>query len=262
MTQADAPVDDEHARAVKRTTAYERSMPRVRIVKDEHAVTLATPTRICLYRAFSYFDKEPETIDWIAGMPDGAVLFDVGANVGLYTLWAALTRNATVFGFEPEAGNYATLNINLRMNGLTERCRAFCMGISDRNGFDTLLVQPAATGASGHQVGLHSPDAMHQGVVTTTLDHLVFEAGLPCPSHLKIDVDGLEPAIVRGAGRLLQDPRLKSVLIEVAVMDPEHRAVIDRLETLGFAKDEALEKAVYEKSGGVAHTGNIIFTRP
>jgi FkbM family methyltransferase len=213
-------------------------------------------------RALSYFDKEPETIKWIAGIPEGGILFDVGANIGLYTLWAGLTRGATVYAFEPESSNYATLNANLRANQLTERCRAFCTGISDKIGFDTLRMLQITSGASGHQVGTAHKAGVAQGIVTTTLDHLVYEAGLPCPSHVKIDVDGIEPAIVRGASRLLSDERLKSVLIELSIMEPDHKAVVDQLVDYGFAKDEALEKAVYAKTTGVKHTGNIIFTRP
>lgn len=258
----------ERRRAAERVKQYETGMPRIEIQHGAHRVTLATPSTLCLWRALTYFQKEPETIDWIAGIPDGGVLFDVGANIGLYTLWAGLTRNASVFAFEPEASNYGTLNVNLQLNGLTGRCRAFCAGLSDREGFDVLRVARSRIGESGHQVGseadtgIPANEVAIQGIVTTTLDHLVYEAGLPCPSHLKIDVDGIEPAIVRGGGRLLADPRLRSVLIELAVWHPDHRAVIDRLVGCGFAKDAALEKAAYAKTSGVAHTGNIIFTRP
>lgn len=253
--------DPRKSAAYDRALAYEKALPKVQIRSGPYAVTLVTPSRFCVWRALGYFDKEPETITWIAGIPEGGVLFDVGANVGLYTLWAALTRRAQVFSFEPESSNYATLNANLRANELTERCRAFCTGVSDRVGYETLRIAQITPGASGHQVSAGRKSAAAQGIVTTTLDHLVYEAGLPCPSHVKIDVDGIEPAIVRGAARLLADDRLKSVLIELAVMDPEHRAVIDRMVDYGFAKDEALEKAVYAKTTGVKHTGNIIFTR-
>ena len=261
MSAGDDPDAETRRAAIRKVKAYERALPQVQIRHGRHAVNLAVPSQICLWRALSYFDKEPETIDWIAGIPEGGVLFDVGANIGLYTLWAGLTRNAEVFAFEPESSNYGTLNTNLRLNGLSDRCRAFCLGISDSLGLDVLRIAQVSAGSSGHQVGLGS-GGVAQGIVTTTLDHLVYEAGLPCPSHVKIDVDGIEPAIVRGADRLLSDPRLKSLLVELAVMDPEHRATIDRLVGHGFAKDEALERAVYAKTEGVKHTGNIIFTRP
>lgn len=262
MTETANKAIDYRAAGMERALRYERGLPRVQITHAGHVVTLATPSRICFWRAMTYFDKEPETIEWIAGIPEGGVLFDIGANIGLYSLWAGVTRQARVFSFEPESGNYATLNTNLRLNGLTERCKAFCVGISDRTGFDELRIRQTEIGGSGHQVGLKTTKGVPQGISSTTLDHLVYEAGFPCPSHVKVDVDGIEPAIVRGAARLLSDERLRSVLIELAVMQPSHRAVIDHLVALGFEKDEELEKAVYAKDGGVKYTGNIIFTRP
>ena len=254
-------LDNVQSELREHAASHKRSLRWARISSGEHEVKVALASEFCAYRALSYFDKEPETIGWIAGIPDGGVLFDVGANIGIYTLWAGLTRHARVFSFEPEASNYAILNLNLRANGLAASCRAFCIGIADRIGLDDLLLAKHEVGSSGHQVRSAQAGRNVQGIATTTLDHLVYEAGLPCPSHLKIDVDGIEPAIVAGAGRLLADDRLKSVLIELSVMDPAHRAVIDHLVAAGFAKDEDLERAVYAKTAGVKHTGNIIFTR-
>lgn len=251
-----------HAELRQLAASHARSLRWAQVKKDGHEVKVALASQFCVYRTMSYFDKEPETIDWIAGIPEGGVLFDVGANIGIYTLWAGVTRRARVYAFEPEAGNYATLNLNLRANGLAASCRAFCVGIADRVGFDDLLIAHPEVGSSNHQVRRAEPGRNVQGIPTTTLDHLVYESGMPCPSHLKIDVDGNEPEIIAGAGRLLADDRLRSVLIELAVMVPAHRAVIDRLVAAGFEKDEDLERAVYAKTAGVKHTGNIVFTRP
>lgn len=247
---------------LQQVRSYEQSLPTLRVTDHRHTVKLCAPSIVCLSRARSFFDKEPETIRWIAGMPEKAVLFDIGANIGTYTLWAGITRAARVYAFEPEAANFSTLNVNIRLNGLAERCIAYCAGIADRMSLDTLHVSRTDVGQSGHQVGHRLPGSVAQGIVTLTLDHLVYEAGLPCPSHLKIDVDGIEPAILRGGARLLEDERLNSVLIELAVTHPEHRAIISRLQALGFEPDEALLQAVYAKTTGVKHTGNVIFTRP
>ncbi|NQW09995.1 MAG: FkbM family methyltransferase [Alphaproteobacteria bacterium] len=262
------PDDAMRKRLMQAAIVYEKQCPRATVKHAGQKVVLETPNRICAWRALSYFTKEPETIAWIGEIPEGGVLFDVGANIGLYTLWASLTRRAQVFAFEPESSSFAVLNANLRANELTQRCRAFCVGISDRIGFGTINLARAAPGASGHQVnvvtrGVRPADnAVPQGVSTTTLDHLVYEARFPCPSHIKIDVDGIEHAIIAGGDRLLRDPRLKSVLIEIAVKIPEHRAVVDLLvDRYGFTKDTELEAQVYAKTTGVAHNGNIIFRR-
>ena len=59
------------------------------------------------------FSKEPITLAWIDTFKDGETLYDIGANVGMYTIYAAVMRKANVYAFEPEALNYAELNKNI-----------------------------------------------------------------------------------------------------------------------------------------------------
>lgn len=254
---------------MQRSADYEASRPFIRIGQGDWAFQMYTPTRVCTWRVLGYFTKEPETIAWIADMPEGAVLYDVGANIGLYSVWAAVSRKIRVFAFEPEASNFSILNENLRANDLTETCLPFCVGVSDKVGLGAMQINAAHAGGSGHQVQVSSrykvevaTPMARQGISTVTLDHLVYEQGLDCPTHLKIDVDGLEPAVVEGAGRLIRDPRLKSVMIELMVKEESHRAAMRMLVEAGLVKDDEMERAVENKTGGVAYTGNILFTRP
>ena len=69
-----------------------------------------------LWRCRTYETKEPETLDWIDGFSREDVMFDVGANVGLYSLYAG-KRGVRVYSFEPEAQNYAGLTSNCMANG-------------------------------------------------------------------------------------------------------------------------------------------------
>ena len=55
-----------------------------------------------LWRAETLFNKEPITIKWIRSFKKNKTMFDVGANVGMYSIYAALTRMVKVFAFEPE----------------------------------------------------------------------------------------------------------------------------------------------------------------
>lgn len=261
--------EEDRKRHIARSAKFEASKPYIHVAGGDVDLRFYVPGRMCAWRVSHLLDKEPETIAWIRGMPQGAVLYDVGANIGLYTLWAAATRGARVYAFEPEASNYAVLNDNLRVNELTATCAAYCLGISDTVGYGLMQVRSNTVGGSGHQVlvtdGLRvvveEPQG-HQGVATATLDHLVYTCGFDCPTHLKIDVDGLEHAVIAGASRLLRDPRLRSIMIELMINEPFHQEVAAALVAAGFAKDEDMERAVREKDVGVKHTGNILFTRP
>jgi hypothetical protein len=73
---------------------YERLNPVCEVPHESGAVRYLTPSSHLKWRVDSLFEKEPCTIEWIAGFAPGEVLVDIGANVGMYTIWAAKTRGA------------------------------------------------------------------------------------------------------------------------------------------------------------------------
>ena len=58
-------------------------------------------------------------------------MFDVGANVGMYSIWAAATKGINVIAIEPESQNYAVLNKNILLNNLKDKVTALCFAMSD-----------------------------------------------------------------------------------------------------------------------------------
>jgi FkbM family methyltransferase len=260
---------DSRNQMMQRADAYGKALPTIRFKGRRGFVHYVTPNSISAYRVLTIATKEPETIAWLDTMTPEDVLFDVGANIGLYSLYASVGIGCRVFAFEPEARNFGTLNANIGINKIGDRCLAYCVGISDSSGFSTILLAREELGSSGHQVqgakagsiGMGGRETRPQGIQTVSLDELVHVHKFPMPSHIKIDVDGLEHAIVTGGQRVLADPRLKSVMIELALNFEQHRAVIGHLEEFGFSKDAAMEAEVRAKTEGVAHTGNILFKR-
>jgi len=75
------------------------------------------------------------------------VLWDVGANVGIYTLYAA-QREVTVCAFEPLAANYYVLNRNIQLNGLSGRICAYCLAFSGEARLGVLNTPVAVMGAA------------------------------------------------------------------------------------------------------------------
>ena len=76
------------------------------------------PNDLNRFRIDTFSTKEPETLEWIEGIPQGSVLWDIGANVGLYTCYAAKARGCHVFAFEPSVFNLELLARNIFLNGL------------------------------------------------------------------------------------------------------------------------------------------------
>lgn len=247
---------------------YESINPCAAVEHEGVRMVFATPGVLTLRRVQTIREKEPWTLEWIAGFRAGDVLVDVGANVGMYTIWAAKTRGARVFAFEPEAQNYALLNRNIQLNGVADRVTAYCLGLSDSAGLSTLHMADLRPGASCHSVGealdfRHEPMAVRfsQGCVAATLDELVASGAIPQPDHVKIDVDGFEPKVIAGARATLAAPRLRSLLVETNRNLPDHLEMVRAIEAAGFRCDPAQVARAERKSGAFEGVAEHVFQR-
>lgn len=215
-----------------------------------------------LLRAEWLDKKEPETLEWIAGFGEGEVFYDVGANVGVFSLYASLHRRCEVFAFEPEAKNYACLNKNIFLNRLGRRVKALNVGLHDATAIEFLQLHDLASGAALHSVGEaidwrgnRFEAQFEQAVLAFKLDELVDQFRLPQPIHMKIDVDGNELKVIRGAARTLSDPRFKSLQVELKEGD---RELIEAIEACGLKLTRSTRAAL---QGGYQDCMNAVFAR-
>src|SRR5262245_45908783 len=220
------------------------------------------------WRVRTLFTKEPDTIQWIDTFLDGDVMLDVGANVGMYTIWAAMTRGARVVALEPESQNYAVLNRNVHLNGLGERVAAYCVAASDADGFNFLYLGSFCAGDACHNFGESvgydgrpMPSAFRQGCVAVKIDSLVRDGVVPVPNHVKIDVDGIEPRVIQGAAQTLRDLRVRSVLIEINTNLDEHWEIVDTMIAAGFDYSQEQIERAQRREGPFKGVGNYIFRR-
>ena len=140
-------------------------------------------------------------LEFQAAVRPGDVVFDVGANVGFYTLLASelVGPGGRVVAFEPLPANLLYLREHLRLN----RAR------------NVEVVEAACAQAGGESFFDEGPDRSmgrvdEQGslrVATVALDEMVEEGRLPAPDVVKMDVEGGEAAALGGARRLLQRHR-------------------------------------------------------
>ncbi len=220
-------------------------------VEVEHAgrnLRFAATGTSSVKRVRRMLSKEPITIAWIDTFAEGEILFDVGANVGMYTIYAAAVRGSRVFAFEPEALNYAELCKNVFLNDLNGQVMGYCIALSDVDKVDQLLLADFGYGISHHDFQENSwvsdkqfaPDwfvsrenRRPQGCVGRRLDSLLAE-GLPVPHHVKIDVDGLEDRVIHGMHDLLHRPELKTVLLEINFDAPRNLALIEEICAMGW----------------------------
>ena len=247
---------------------YEKLNPRCELVHNGVKVVYATPSSFTKWRVDSFFQKEPITIEWIAAFAPQEVLVDIGANVGMYTIWAAKTRGTKVYAFEPEAQNYALLNRNIELNGLGGQVKAYCVALSDQAGYSELHLSDLRAGGSCHSLGervdfAHRPmnPAFSQGCVAARLDDLVALGTVPLPHYIKIDVDGFEPKVIAGARSVLQDSQVQSLLVETNQNLADHLQMIADLQALGFRYDPAQVAAAERKDGAFKGVAEYVYRR-
>jgi FkbM family methyltransferase len=165
--------------------------------------------------------KEPFTIEWIErSIAEGDVLYDIGANIGAYSLVAAKKPGggARVFAFEPSYANLAALCANIVLNDVADQIIPLPFALSNSDAIGVLALRALEAGSARHTLedDVASNTAMYrQPVMTFRLDELVDRFGLPQPNHIKLDVDGGELAVLDGAARILGSPTLQSVLVEI-----------------------------------------------
>lgn len=203
-------------------------------------ILFSIPNGLTLWRAETFLTKEPDTIEWMNSFQKNDILFDVGANVGLYSLYAA-KKGSKVFAFEAESQNYALLNRNVYLNKLDDNLKAYNIAIASATKVDVLYVNEMTIGGAlnnfGDNIDLNKKkfnQSYKQGMLAISIDELIEKYLFPVPQHLKIDVDGLEYEIIQGAKSTLANPKLKSVLIELNTSLECDIEVIKTLENLGF----------------------------
>ena len=204
-------------------------------------IVFDTPSPLAQWRGSTHLTKEPATIDWINGFAAGEVLYDVGANIGVYSLYAA-KRNTQVFSFEPSPFNFSTLSRNIVLNNLSSNISAFCAALSDQTILDRLHMSSVQAGAAHtgfqkaiNEFGLPLKAVHEQATLGFRMDDFISLFKAPVPHHIKIDVDGAEALVVSGAAATLRAASLKSILIELpARAEGKTPAVLDVIMSAGF----------------------------
>jgi FkbM family methyltransferase len=203
--------------------AIDAAFGTTRLVRHgEVTLELTCPGPVAHFRARTFSTKEPETLAWIDQL-DVDVLWDIGANVGLYSLYAAKRHPLLhVYAFEPSVLNLELLARNIAFNQLTDRITIVPMPMSAMSGAAPFtlsnLSRGGALSAFGTDCGFDGEKiekALVYGMYGISMDDFAEKLGVPLPGAIKMDVDGIEHLILRGGPKTLANPTLKSALIEI-----------------------------------------------
>jgi FkbM family methyltransferase len=162
----------------------------------------------------------------------GDTVYDVGANVGFYTL--ALARlvgpTGTVLAFEPLSTNAATLRGNIACNRFSN-VEVLQVAISDHVGQEHLLLGSGSTGARLAPPARSAVGAASELVEVVSLDHVCASGRAPAARLIKMDIEGGETAALRGMRNVLARDR-PLILCE---MHSTHTDVASILSQSGYS---------------------------
>lgn len=193
------------------------------VVDGPYELRFRCTTRQEWRRAITLESKEAGTVAWIRQhVKPGDVFYDIGANIGLYTLMAAKRVGETgrVYAFEPHLGNAAALLHNVRLSDVRQQVRVFSCALDEREGFQPFRYYSDTPGSSLSQFGRGAEDdfeaVYEERKYAASVDALIRQRAIRPADHIKIDVDGNELAILRGMRDLLSGPaRPKSIQVEI-----------------------------------------------
>lgn len=240
----------------------------------EKEIKFFVPNQLTEWRVSSFFDKEPETLEWIDSFPEknNFIFWDVGANIGLYSIYNTLKNtNSKTICFEPSTSNLRILSRNISINNLENSIKIFSIPLTNKeNTFLTMnegdFIEGGALNSFGENFNFEGQKFISKNkyqLFGTTINYLLKNNLLEVPDYIKIDVDGIEHLILEGASEYLENKKIKSLSIEINenFMD-QYQKVIAIMKKNEF---KILHKKHNEKIFGshskFSNTFNYVFKR-
>jgi len=190
------------------------------LTHNQTQLVFSVPNSLNRFRIDSFSTKEPETLEWIDSFPPESVLWDVGANIGIYSCYAAKARSCKVFAFEPSVFNLELLARNIYLNQLSSNVVIVPLPLSNNLGISTLNMTTREWGGAlstfGEDYGWDGKQmkqVFNFRTIGISADNAVKLLSIQQPNYIKIDVDGIEHLILSGANHVLS--KVDGVLVEV-----------------------------------------------
>lgn len=221
-------------------------------------ITLICNNRREVYYAHHFLEHEPSTIKWIDNFEGPCTFWDIGANTGIYSLYAALRGDVHVYAYEPGSSSHSALYNNIHANSLDNKIIGLCMGFFNESKLENLYLSSIEAGAAMHNFGnlgvTHSTKNTvkdMETVLSFSIDDFRKIFQLPAPTYLKIDVDGAEEEILFGAKEMLKDNEVRSILVEM----------INRSSANNKRMTNLLKSNGFEEKKELSSDGNVVFSR-
>ena len=202
---------------------------------------------------------EKDVYNFIDTLKNNDILYDLGAAEGRFTLYA-LKKKIKTFSFEPDKYNFSVLEKNINKNNLNKN-NIFKIALSDTNEENLLIKGQPWEG--GHLKVLENGDRTDsfeikekEKVKCWKLDDLIKKNNLPCPTHLKVDIDGSELNFIKGSHETLK--LVKEIYIELYSTQNE---IIEILEKQYYFKLKDKNQIYSTNNNSYPNLYNYWFTK-
>jgi len=215
-----------------------------------------TPNSRCKGRVVTFSSKEPETLNWIDRQSNNGVFFDVGANIGLYSIYYAKTKGGKVYSFEPSVYNLEQLSKNINLNKLQKNITIISNPLHNKNKISKLIYNSIDKGGSelffDNRTDVKKKYKKEQFSYLSlglSLDYLTEKGLIEFPNCIKLDVDGNEKLIISGSEKTLSNKKCRSIILESNILN-DFNLISKILRNFGFKhnyKESSDINKVFEK---------------
>ena len=227
------------------------------VIEDSRLLfTLRDLGNSSIARGKFFFMQEQDVTSWIDSFHPKSNFLDIGANIGVFSLYAA-KRGHNIISIEPESLNFAALNININDNNFNNNIRAYPFSIDSEKKIGMLELSELNWGKSGHNFNNKTIDKKKflQGSYGFSIDTLAEEINF-VPDYVKVDVDGNELKVLNGMKKLLKNKSVTSILVEIDIRREENNEIFSLLTNYGYAQ---ISKNVVAGGPKVGKEGVISF---
>jgi len=232
-----------------------------------------TPNQIIKWRVDTIFTKEPETLEWIDHFDNSKkiIFWDIGANVGLYSIYAAQKHEAIdIISFEPSTSNLRVLSRNISINNLFHKIKINQIPLCEKQNTNLIMYESEFT--EGWSMNTFGEQTDYQGknfkskqkykIFGTNINFFIENKILDVPNYIKIDVDGIEHKILRGGDKCLENRNLESISVEINENYLEQYNEVNRImKNYNFVIKQKKHAKMFDKSKEFSKVYNYVFKR-
>ena len=225
-------------------------------------IFLFVPNYSTYWRANSFLTREPDTIKWIDTFDENLCFWDIGSCVGQFSIYSSKFKNSDVVSFEPSTSNLRILSRNIYINNLQKKIKIMPILLNRNDGFNLFGENKFIEGGALNKILQNSSEKNdfenEYNMFGFSINTLVKGNFLRVPNYIKIDVDGEEYNILKGANIVLDSKDLKSILIEIDTESKNFENIFQLMKKFGLQEDKSFEKIMNKNYKKIR---NFIFKR-